>query len=143
MAATSLSTLSCKCKCQCEGVRKGAGEGVREEVREGAGEGVREGATTLETLGCNCTCKCKGVREAETEPPCTRSLSGAQLLALEEAPLQLRVPACSVAVERGVKDVTEAAMLATDSKERDGIVFNKLSSRKKVPYDKRNKVWGL
>ena len=49
--------------------------------------------------------------------PCTRSLSGAQLLALEEEPLQLRVPACSVAVERGVKDVTEAAMLASDSKE--------------------------
>ena len=83
------------------------------------------------------------MREAETEPPCTRSLSGAQLLALEEEPLQLRVPACSVAVERGVKDVTEAAMRASDSKERDGIVFNKLFSRKKVPYEKRNKVWGL
>ena len=48
-----------------------------------------------------------------------------------------------MAVERGVKDVTEAAMLASDSKERDGIVFNKLFSRKKVPYEKRNKVWGL
>ena len=94
-------------------------------------------ATSLEALNV------QGVREAVTEPPCTRTLSGAQLLALKEEPLQLGLPACSVAVERGVKDVTEAALLATDSRERDGIVFQKIASRKKNPGSNRNKVWGL
>ena len=94
-------------------------------------------ATSLETLNI------KGVREAVTEPPCTRSLSGPQLLALQERPLQLMLPACSVAVERGVKDVTEVALLATDCKERDGIVFQKLASRKKNPLERRNRVWGI
>ena len=33
-----------------------------------------------------------------------------------------------------VKNVTEAALLATDSLERDGIVFQKMESRKKYPF---------
>ena len=94
-------------------------------------------ATSLETLNF------KSVKEAVTEPPCTRTFTGPQLLALKEEPLKLRLPSCSVAVERGVKDVTEAVLMATDSKERDGIVFNKLSSRKKMPYRNRNIVWGV
>lgn len=94
-------------------------------------------ATNLKTLNV------VGLEGSVTEPPCTRTLSGTQLLALQEEPLELRVPACSVAVERGVKDVTEAALAATDARERDGLVFQKLYSRKKVPYKNRNKVWGV
>ena len=94
-------------------------------------------ATSLQTLNT------MGLKEAVTEPPCTRTLSGPQLLALKEEPLEVRVPACSVAVERGVKDVTEAALVATDARDRDGIVFQKLASRKKMPYSNRNKVWGV
>ena len=93
-------------------------------------------ASNLKTLNV------KGLEGSVTEPPCTRALSGTQLLALQEEPLELRVPACSVAVERAVKDVTEAALAATDPKERDGLVFQKLASRKKVKYQNRNKVWG-
>ena len=74
-------------------------------------------ALSLETLNA------MGIQEAVTEPPITQALSGSQLLDLRERPLQIRLPGCSVAVERGVKDVTEAALLATDSLERDGIVF--------------------
>ena len=63
-----------------------------------------------------------------------------ELLSLEEEPLQLNLPATSVAVERAVKDVTKAAAICSDSKERDGLIFQFAASRKKVPYDKRNKV---
>ena len=98
---------------------------------------INMSATSLQTLNM------MGVKGAMTEPPCTKTLSGPQLLALKEEPLQVRLPACSVAVERGVKDVTEAALVATDARERDGIVFQKLASRKRLPYSTRNKVWGV
>ena len=93
-------------------------------------------AISLETLNS------MGIQDAVTEPPITWALSGSQLLDLRERPLQIRLPGCSVAVERGVKDVTEAALLATDSLERDGIVFQKMESRKKYPLRNRNKVKG-
>ena len=51
--------------------------------------------------------------------PYTRSLSGPQLLTLIKSSLDLVLPAISVTVERGVKDVTDAATLCTNSKERD------------------------
>ena len=91
-------------------------------------------ATSLQTLN---------MKGAVTEPPCTKTHSGPQLLAIKEEPLHVRLPACSVAVERGVKDVTEAALVATDARERDGIVFQKLASRKRLPYSTRNKVLGV
>ena len=80
------------------------------------------------------------VESAGTEPVYTRTFSGPQLLSMEEEPLQLNLPATSVAVERTVKDVTKAAAICSDSKERDGLIFQFAESRKKVPYDKRNKV---
>ena len=49
--------------------------------------------------------------------PYTRSLWGPQFLALGS--LDQDLPAISMTVERGVKDVTEAATVFTDSKERD------------------------
>ena len=44
-------------------------------------------ATSLETLNF------KSVEEAVTEPPCTRTFTGPQLLALKGEPLKLRLPA--------------------------------------------------
>ena len=47
--------------------------------------------------------------EAKTEPPLTRSMSGPQLLSLEQNPLKTSLPGNSIAVERGVRDVTLAS----------------------------------
>jgi hypothetical protein len=93
-------------------------------------------ATSLETLNL------KPLASAATEPPVTRCLSGPQLLAFRETPLVLDLPATSVAVERGVKDVTEVATLCTDSLERDGAVFQKVASRKIYPLEGRNRTFG-
>ena len=81
---------------------------------------------SLETLNA------MGIQEAVTEPPITQALSGSQLLDLRERPLQIRLPGCSVAVERGVKDVTEAALLATDSLERDGLSSKRWSQGRNI-----------
>ena len=79
---------------------------------------------------------------AATEPFVTCSLSGPMLLALKEARLVLDLPATSVAVERGMKDVTDVVHLCVDSLERDGAVFQKVSSRKMYPLERRNKTSG-
>ena len=77
---------------------------------------------------------------AMTEPVYTKALFGPKLLSLEKVPLQLNLPACSVAVERGVMDVTQAAAICSDSRERDGLIFQHVISRKKTSYAKRNRV---
>ena len=82
------------------------------------------------------------LENAETEPPLTRSLSGPQLLALVKSPLKTSLPGNSVAVERGVRDVTLAATVCCDMKERDGLIFQKKASREKKPISLRNRVYG-
>ena len=76
-----------------------------------------------------------------TEPPVTRSFSGPQLLAFKLNPLQLSLPGNTVHVEQGVKEVTAAALVCADSRERDGLIFQKKTARKKVPLAMRNSVW--
>ena len=93
-------------------------------------------ATKLEDLNLT------PLAEAKTEPPFTRSLTGLQLMSLKEVPLVLDLPACSVAVERCVKEVTEASTLCVDSVERDGLIFQKMSARMKNPYKSKNRVYG-
>ena len=93
-------------------------------------------ALTLQTLNII------PLSEARTEPPVTRGLSGPQLLSLQESPLKLNLPGNTVSVERGVKDVTGAALVCADSKERDGVIFQKITSRKKHPRARRNRVYG-
>ena len=93
-------------------------------------------ATSLQTLNLT------PLSEARTEPPVTRGLSGPQVLAFEQSPLKLNLPGNSVSVERGVKDVTGAATVCADPKERDGVIFQKMISRKKHPIEKRNCVYG-
>ena len=86
--------------------------------------------------------QCHPLENAETEPPLTRSLSGPQLLAFLKNPLKTLLPGNSVAVERGVRDVTLAAAACSDGKERDGLVFQKKASREKNPLAMRNRVYG-
>ena len=93
-------------------------------------------ATSLQTLNLT------PLSEAKTEPPVTRGLSGSQVLALEHNPLRLNLPGNSVSVERGVKDVTGAAKVCANPKERDGVIFQKIISRKKHPIGSRNRVNG-
>ena len=96
---------------------------------------VNMNATSLETLNIN------PLTSALTEPPTTRSLSGPDLLKFLEQPLQLDLPACSVAVERGVKEVTETD--SADSEERDGLVFQKIASRDMFNIKDKNNVYGV
>ena len=98
---------------------------------------VNMNATSLETLNIN------PLTSSLTEPPTTRSLSGPDLLKFLEQPLQLDLPACSVAVERGVKEVTEAAIVCVDSEERDGLVFQKIASRDMFNIKDKNNVYGV
>ena len=91
-------------------------------------------ATSLENLNT------VSVKLAVTEPVFTRSFSGPQLLSLEQKPLPLSLPAVSVAVERGVKDVTQASLMCSDSTERDGVILQKIKSRKLNPNENRNRV---
>jgi hypothetical protein len=95
---------------------------------------LNEKATTIANLNR------RPLSEAVTEPPFTLHLSGLQLLALVEDPLQVNLPVMSVAVERAVKEVTRAAMKCTSSKQRDGIVFQTLAARLKNPYEDRNRL---
>ena len=55
-------------------------------------------------------------------------------MALKDQPLLLDLPANSVAVEKGIKDITKAANVCCDSKERDGLIFMKIGAREKIPY---------
>ena len=93
-------------------------------------------ATSLETLNL------KPLSCLATEPPVTRSLSGPGLQCFLTTPMKLDLPGTSVAVERGVKDVTEAETLCVDSVERDGAVFHKMTSRKQAPLERRNNAYG-
>ena len=92
-------------------------------------------ATSLQELAV------KPLASSATEPPYTRSFSGPQLRAILDEPLLLDLPACSVAVERAVKEVTSASAVCADSLERDGIIFQKMRSRKQFPLNNRNKVY--
>lgn len=83
------------------------------------------------------------LESAKTEPPITLSLSGPQLMALEDKPLEVGLPMTSVAVERAIKDVTAAATVSADSLERDGFIFQIRGARAKNPYQNRNRVWAV
>ena len=98
---------------------------------------VNMNATSLETLNL------KPLTSAATEPPITRCLTGRELLAFLQTPLVLDLPATSVAVERGVKDVTKVGPLCVDSVERDGAVFKKVASRVMYPLERRNRAYGI
>ena len=91
-------------------------------------------ATSIESLNT------KPLSSAVTEPPLTSHLYGPQLLKLLDTPLQVDLPVMSVAVERAVKEVTRAAIKCSDSRERDGIIFQTMVAREKNPLKNRNRV---
>ena len=66
-----------------------------------------------------------------TEPPATLKMSVEELQSVIFCPLRSLFPISSVAVERAVKDTTRAALMASTSKERDGIVQMSIKARKK------------
>ena len=68
-------------------------------------------ATSLQNLNV------KNIKEAFTEPPHTWCLSGSELVRLMQEPLVVDLPVSSMAVERGIKEVTEAAVVCSDSVE--------------------------
>ena len=96
---------------------------------------MNPGATSLESLNK------VPLNQCVTEPPVTRSFSGLELLALQFYPLLLSLPGNTVHVEHGVKEVTAAALLCADSREQDGVIFQKKAARKKNPLAMRNRVW--
>ena len=49
-----------------------------------------------------------------------------------EEPLKVDLPAMSVDVERGVKEVTRVATKCADSQERDGAVLQTITARSKI-----------
>lgn len=79
---------------------------------------------------------------ANTEPPLTMDLSQEELEALVEEPLFVDLPCHTVAVERGVKDTTGAALKSANPKHRDGISFQIADSRGKNKMTKtKKKFW--
>ena len=91
-------------------------------------------ATSIQALNL------KALSEATMEPPLTLNLNGPQLLSFLTSPLKTDLAVMSVAVERAVKEVTRVAEKASSAVERDGIVFQTISSRQKNPYENRNRV---
>ena len=72
--------------------------------------------------------------ELITEPPLTMALSDAQLDGLRNAPLVVPpYPVHTVAVERAVKVVTEAASNVVGETQRHGWICNRLRHRGRLP----------
>ena len=65
-----------------------------------------------------------------TEPPATRLLSDEAINSLRLTPLRLDHPCHNQAVERHVKLVTEASAAAATFERRDGIIRQRIHSRK-------------
>ena len=68
---------------------------------------------------------------ADTEPPLTKALSEEELLAVVEEPLLVDLPNNTMAVERGVKETTAAALRCAEPVLRDGITFQIADARKR------------
>ncbi|GBP11869.1 hypothetical protein EVAR_74507_1 [Eumeta japonica] len=82
-------------------------------------------------------------QETNFDPPILKNQTNDELIQIiekkgDETILFFRLPCHTQAVERSVKIVTEAAMLACDKKARDGMIHAKLASRKAMPkFDSR------
>ena len=65
-----------------------------------------------------------------TEPPAVSHLSNEHLQSIYGKKLELKIPCHNQAVERHIKVVTEASMLVSGFERRDGLIRQKLKSRK-------------
>ena len=60
------------------------------------------------------------------------------------SPLNLQLPISTMAVERGVKAVTRAAVVTADPVLQDGFTFQVMAAQKKNNLKSRNKkTWGF
>lgn len=81
-------------------------------------------------------------KELITEPPLTSSLSAQDLEKIRTEPLQVaHYPIHTVAVERTVRVVTEAASAVVGEEQRHGFVCNRLRHRKKLPVITSKRSW--
>ena len=72
------------------------------------------------------------LREARYEPPVTKAMTESEILTFLHTPYDASgVPLSSVTVERAVKDVTRAAMMARNTKQRNGVIQMTIRSRAK------------
>ena len=69
-----------------------------------------------------------------TEPPITANLTDAEIENIRSEPLAVGAyPVHTVAVERGVKVVTEAAGLVVGEEQRHGYICSRLKHRRELP----------
>ena len=68
------------------------------------------------------------------QPPPIKSLSDSELQMLIAKPLEIQLPITSVAVERGVKDTTRAALHCGTVEARNGFVQNTIRARQNKYY---------
>ena len=79
-----------------------------------------------------------------TEPPLTVDLSDDALLEIVQTPLQVDpYPVHTVAVERAVKVVTEAATAVVGEEQRHGFICSRLHHRKQLPTVISKQSWSL
>lgn len=96
---------------------------------------VRFSATTLPEL-------INWEKELITEPPLTISLSAEDIDNIRTAPLQVACyPIHTVAVERTVRVVTEAASAVVGEEQRHGFVCNRLRHRQQLPVITGKRCW--
>ena len=67
------------------------------------------------------------------EPPFTMFLSDSQIKSFLEKPLELNVPSHSTQTERMIRDADGVATKSISSEIREGIVYSRMSDRKKKP----------
>lgn len=82
--------------------------------------------------------------ELVTEPPLTADLSDAALLDIVQTPLQVdHYPVHTVAVERAVKVVTEAAVAVVGEEQRHGFICSRLRHRQQLATVVSKRSWSL
>ena len=93
-------------------------------------------------FGAKCLYSLADISVANTEPPLTQSLTEVELKGVIDDPYIVDLPCHTVAVERGVKETTGAALKSADPLQRDGINFQIMESRKKNKMTVTKKVLG-
>ena len=117
---------------------------VGEQVWPAKSQGVRPVKTPLIQFGATCLYSLADLSLADTEPPLTKSLTDLELKAIREQPFFVDLPGNTVAVERGVKETTAAALKSADPIQRDGLNFQISDSRKRNSlYVTKKKQWNI
>ena len=117
---------------------------VGEQVWPAKSQGVRPVRTPTIQFGATCLHSLADLSLVDTEPPLTKSLTNLQLEAIKEQPFFVDLPNNTVAMERGVKETTAAALKSADPVQRDGLSFQISDSRKKNALKvTKKKEWNI